>query len=132
MPITVPTLGPDHYASTPQKKFEYMMAHFFESEYSQSNIFKRMISSLPWVAQETNGDTLAFCTLLQRTLETYLRTAFNNVAVEVTEVPTNGSMLAQVRLYVSCQDADGTQLNLGKMIRAESGLIKEIVDIVNG
>ena len=131
MSIAIGTLGPDGWATSPVKKFEYAIGHFFTSEYSQTHLFKGYISSLPWVVQEAQGDMQRFCNLLEKTLTSYLNTMFNNVVVEATEVPTDVQFRGEAKLYVQVVDYDGTELNLGKVLRTENGLIKDIVDIVN-
>ena len=129
--ITIGTLGPDGWVSTPMKKFEYAIGHFFASEYSQTHLFKGSISSLPWVVQESQGNMQDFCTLLEKTLISYLNTMFQNTVVEAVEVPTDTQFKGEARLYVQVTDYDGTELNLGKVIHTENGLIREIIDIVN-
>ena len=129
--IAIGTLGPDGWVTSPMKKFEYAIGHFFASDYSQTHLFKGYISSLPWVVQETQGNMLKFCSLLEKTLTSYLNTMFKNVVVEATEVSTDTQFKGEAQLYVQVTDYDGTDLNLGKILRTENGLIREIVDIVN-
>lgn len=126
------SLGPDGWVITPLKKFQAMMAHFFVNEYSQTHLFNGRISSLTYIVQSTQGDVSAFCAALDKTLMSYLSTMFNSVVVDVAEVPSDRQFYGEVRLYVSVRDDDGTELNLGKVIRTENGLLKEIIDIVNG
>ena len=130
--VVIPTLGPDAWVMTPQKKFDIMMSHFFVCEYSQDYLFKGNISSLPWIVQETAGDATACCSLLQTTLRTYLERGFQSVEVDAVEVPTDDNLKAEISIYVNCQDHDGTILNLGKILRAKEGSIIEIIDILNG
>ena len=61
----------------------------------------------------------------------YLSTMFNNVVVEANEIPSDVQFRGEVRLYVSVTDASGVELNLGKVLKTEEGLIREIVDIIN-
>lgn len=129
--VAIGTLGPDGWVTSPVKKFEYAIAHFFASEYSQTHLFKGYISSLPWIVQDTQGDMLRFCSAIESTLTSYLSTMFSNVVVEAAEVATDKQFIGEVRLYVQVTDSDGTVLNLGKILRTENGLIREIVDIVN-
>lgn len=129
--ITIGTLSSDGWVSAPMKKFDYAIAHFFASEYSQTHIFKGNISSLPYIVQESQGNMQDFCSSLEKTLTSYLNSMFQNVVVEATEVPTDTQFKGEVRMYVQVTDYDGTELNLGKILRTENGLIREIVDIVN-
>lgn len=130
--VVIPTLGPDHWVSSPQKKFDFMMSHFFVAEYSQDYLFHGRITSLPWIVQETAGDVTACCSLIQTSLRGYLERGFISAEVDAAELPSEDSSRAEIRIYVTCQDADGTVLNLGKILRAQEGNIVEIVDIING
>ena len=129
--VAIGTLGPDGWATSPQKKFEYAIAHFFASEYSQTYLFPGNISSLTWIVQTAQGDMPKFISLLETTLTGYLSTMFNNVVVEANEIPSDVQFRGEVRLYVSVTDASGVELNLGKVLKTEEGLIREIVDIIN-
>ena len=128
----IPTLSSDGWVTTPQKKFDFMMSHFFVAEYSQDYIFHQGVTSLPWIVQETTGDATACCALIQSSLRTYLERAFFQVEVDAGEVPTEDNLSAEIRIFINCVDYDGTVLNLGKILRAKEGMITEIVDIVNG
>lgn len=125
---TVPVLGPQHWVLTPQQIFDQVMSDFFVSEYSQDTLFRDSVTSLTWIIQTSYGDITACCTAIQESLRTYLTSYFNNVDVEAAEIPSDNTMKADIRVFVTCNADDGTELNLGKLIRSESGKITEIIN----
>ena len=125
---TIPVLGPDHWVTTPQQVFDQAMSDFFVSERSQDTLFRDSVTSLPWIMQSTMGDTTACCVLIQQQLQTYLMSYFNNVVVEAAEVVNEDSLKADIRIFVNCTASDGTDLNLGKLIRSEGGKITSIIN----
>lgn len=127
----VPSLSPDGWVSSPQKKFDYLLSHFMVAEFSQSYVFAGQVSSLTYLVQLYQGDTEGFCTALQTTLLRYLNSQFNNVVAEITEVDTTSQLKSAVRMFITVDDEEGNTINASYMIKTSGTIITEILKLMN-
>lgn len=127
--VVIPSLSEDHWASGSIKVADILLSHFFLSDYSQTYLYPGMVSSLPWILQETQNDMARTLTLAQSTLSNYFNKHFNNVVVEVSEVEnkTNPSK-AQISLYIQFTDNDKKEYVIGKLLEIADTKITKIIN----
>lgn len=131
--IVYPSLSEDGWVSSGIKIGDNLFSCFLISDYSQSYIYSGLISSFPWILQETQNDMSRTISLTQQTLSDYFSRYFNNVIVEVMEIdnltdPSKG----QISIYVKYSDSDNKEYVLGKMLEIADLTVKKIIDINNG
>lgn len=133
MSNVMPSLSEDSWCFSGVKIADYMLAHFFLSDYSQTYIYFGQVSSLPWIITDNQGNIGATCAATQRTLQTYFSRYFNNVVVEVSEEPNvDEPSKAQMSIYVKFTEEDGTTQVVGKMLTINDTVIEKIINISNG
>lgn len=131
--ILFPSLSEDGWVQSPDKIADYMLSHFFVSDYSQTYNYKGQVSSLPWILQDTQGNITQACTAVRAALNTYFSRYFNSVVVEVRELPNPDSPTkGQITIYVNFTDAQGKVYVLGKLLQIADTIIEKIININNG
>ena len=131
--VYVPTLSTDEWVNNSMKTADYLLSWFFLSEYSQTYLYIGEISSLPYILHTTQGDMVQAATLTRETLKKYFSRHFNNVVVEVSEVPNDADPSAgQLKIYLKFTDKEDKEFVLGKMLEISNMTIKRIIDINNG
>lgn len=131
--VLFPSLSEDAWVSNSVKTADNLMSHFLLSDYSQTYLYKGLVSSLPWIIQNTQGDMTRTLQLVQATLVTYFTRYFNNVVCEVTEVPnTTDPSKGQISIYLKFTDTENKEYVLGRLITIIDTKISEIINISNG
>ena len=129
----LPSLSEDGWVTNPDKIADYLMSHFFVSDYSQTNMYTGHISSLPWILQETQGDIANTTRMITDTLTVYFKRYFEDTTIEVSEVPNNESpSKAQLSIYIQFTDIEGKKHNISKLLLYSDTIIDKIVNISNG
>jgi hypothetical protein len=132
-PILYPSLSEDSWVSSPLKKADYLFSTFFVADYSQTYLYKGRVSSFPYILQSTLGNVSETCAVTRETLLTYFTRFFNNVVVEVEEVPNlEAPSKAQISIYVRFTDIDKKEHVLGKMLQYQDTIISKIITMNNG
>ena len=131
--ILYPSLSEDGWVSSPEKTADYLMSTFLVSDYSQTYLYKGLVSSLPWILQDNQGNIARACTAVRDTLNTYFSRYFNNVVVEVNEVEnTESPTKGQMSIYVKFADKTGKEHVLGKLLKLADSIVESIITINNG
>lgn len=131
--VLLPSLSEDGWTNSPMKVGDYLMSHFLLSDYSQTYLYKDKVSSLPWIIQNTQKDITDTVLLTQTTLSEYFTRYFNDVVVEVTEIPnTLEPSKGQISIYVQFSDTEGNEYVLGRMVTIIDSKINEIITLNNG
>ena len=131
--VLFPSLSEDGWVTSSVKIADYLLSHFFASDYSQTYLYHPSVSSMAYILQETQGDVLASCLTMRDTITQYLNRYFTNVVVEATDgtLDTDPSK-GIINLYVKFTDSDGVSYSLGKLLRLSNMRVTEIIDINNG
>lgn len=132
--VLLPTLSGDGWVNSSLKVADYLLSHFFLSDYSQTYFYEGYVASMPWIIQDTQGDMSKTCKVVQETLSTYFTRYFNDVVVEVTDVTdeTNDPSRGQISIYLNFTDTENKQYTMAKLINIIDSKIKSIIDINNG
>jgi hypothetical protein len=128
-----PSLSEDGWVVSTQQQADYLLADFFASDYSQTQLYLDKVSSAAYVIYKTQGDIIGTKNLLQSTLSDYFSRYFLNVNVDVTEVP-NELDLSRVTLaiFLTFIDLDGVFFSLDKVFDIVDGKAVNILSINNG
>ncbi len=133
VPNFVPSLSEDGWVDSPELMGDYVLSHFFVSDYSQTHLYKNSVSSLPYLVQKYQGDINGLLSSVQSTLQIYLSRYFTGVIVEANPVPnpTNSNKIG-FSIYVSYVGNDGNTYTLERLIHTNNSKILEIINTNNG
>lgn len=133
MSIVLPSLTEDGWVLSEAKQADYLLSHFFLSDYSQSYIYNNEVSSFSWIVAQHDGDPVMMSINLKSTLERYFLKYFNEVDLEITNEkdPYNDNKVI-LKIYMQFTGKDNKTYNLGKLVFLENTIVKKIVDINNG
>ncbi len=131
-PKYIPTLSEDGWMSDPLQKGDYLFAVFMLSEYSQTTIYPRQVSSFSYIMEEGTGDPAETARLLETQLTTYFTRHFNNVTVSADYPSGQQSSLVYLTLSLNYEDNNGKTYSLIKAIETLNSKVVKIENIVNG
>ena len=111
---------------------DYLLSHFFLSEYSRAQVYRGGISSFVWILQKYQNNMEATERETESALLRYFGAYFTNVRVEVlVKEETPGSSRMQIHMYVSFADEKGREYSLGKVIQTLDSKVIKIMEINN-
>lgn len=129
----VPSLSEDGWVNSPILMGDYLLSHFFLSDFSQTELYNGSISSLPYLITQYQGNISGLLSAVQTTLQQYLSRYFSSVTIETNQVPnpTNSSQIG-FSIYVSYVGADGVTYTLDNLIQTMDSKISSIIKTTNG
>lgn len=130
--VPVPTLTLDGWVTSGINKADYLIAHFFESEKSQTSLYGNSVASLQWVIQNNQGDIILTCQAIRETLSEYFSKYFSNVNITVThkqDPPESSQYL--VSIYLSFVDDKGQNHTLDRVFTLLNSKFKLVTDLNN-
>ena len=133
--VYFPSLSEDGWVTSPERQADYIMSHFFASDYSQTQLYLSHVASMSWVIAEANGDVNKTISLLTSSLTSYLGNYFTNVVVSVREsIPAVVTDATRVSLIIDASfiDDTGNTIILGKLLEIQNSLFSKITNISNG
>ncbi len=131
--ILYPSLSSHSWTESPVITADMLMSDFIAAEYSQTYIYKDVISSLPYIMQETNGEPEKTASMIQKTLETYFNRYFTGVIVETNVMEnTANDGKDSVSIYLQFTDANGVAQNLNKLMTYSNMKFVSMINLNNG
>lgn len=130
--IFFPSLSEDGWVTSYQQIADLSLAHFFESDYSQTQIYFGNVSSFSYILQQYNGNLTETATEVESVLTNYLSSMLNNVSVSATLDPTQNTSSSSITLYVSFTDELNKTITLGNILQVENSKLLKVVKINNG
>lgn len=128
----VPTLSFDGWVKSSAAKGDYMFAHFYESEKSQTVLYGQNISSMQALIQENQGDMTRTCQAIREALSIYYGRYFVNVEAEVQVDPGSLNTTAvTLNIYVSFTDVEGKTYTLASLVEILDSKIKKVTKLNN-
>ena len=128
----VPSLAPEGWVSTPSEMADYMLSHFFLSEFSRSQLFAGKVKSFVYILQDNQNNINGITRTTRDTLEEYFKNYFTGVAVEViSKEQSTGSNVFDLHIYVGFTGNDGQEYSLGKIINTVDSKVVKIMAINN-
>ena len=127
-----PTLDTDSWVKTSIKVADYLFSHFFLADYSQTSIFIGQVSSFAWILQHYQSDMSQIMTQTQQTLSNYFSKQFDEVEVQIDEIPNPDSINDhKLSLFLTFKDQDGITHNLERIIKYQGLKVTEIISVLN-
>jgi hypothetical protein len=131
-PSVIPALSQDGWVTSTAQKADYLISHFFLSEYSQSLLYAGNVASFQWIIQNNQGDMLKTNSTLRETLRIYFSRYFSEVVVEsnYVETPENSGRV-RITLYVSFKDHEGKEFVLSRLVEILDTKIEKVLKLNN-
>jgi hypothetical protein len=130
--VPIPTLSLSGWVASGSAKADYLFAWFWESEYSQSNIYAGKIASLAWLVMRYGHDPDALASNITKTLQTYLGRVYpEGVYVKCTHnanTPSNPTNQYAVQLVIEISEG-GQIKSFGKLINYAGSKIVSIINM---
>lgn len=118
---TIPTLTLDGFVNNKNAQMGKLFEYFLASDYSQSNVFYRDISSLKYLVTEYK-DSQELKREIENTLSKLYKRHFDNVSVLVEVKESELSSTTELLINITA-DNDGKQYYLAKDIKQSNGEI---------
>jgi hypothetical protein len=132
LPKYFPSLSEDGWVTNTIIKANYLFAHFFIAEYSQTTLYPGYVSSLPYIIEQGMGDPNETANLLNKALSNYFTRYFNNVTVEVDYPLGQEGSRVYLTIFVSFDGPNGQTYSLGKIINMVNSKVISIENLNNG
>ena len=128
-----PVLDTDGWVNSSIKVADYLLSHFFLSDYSQTAHFPGQVASFAWIVQRYQGDYTRIQEEIQSTLASHFEKQFSNIEIQVGDVPNaDSNNQKQLSLYLVFTDASGANFNLSRTIQYSDNLkITNIISVSN-
>src|SRR5574343_1210399 len=131
--LLLPTVSESGWVRDPVSIFDRLLSYMIVSDYSQTNLYRGNITSIPKILQQHQGNitdmTIALGDNIGRYLGRYYKTA-SAEALDITE-DINDSKVT-LSLYVKVTDYYNQSHVLSRMIEKQNGIVKKIININNG
>lgn len=99
--ISVPTLSTFGWVSTPSEKIDFLLAHYVNSEKTQTALFGQNVANLQWVIFNNADDMPGTCRELESSLKNYLARYYpEGVSVE-TRYTLDDPQLSETRVKIT-------------------------------
>ncbi len=132
MANAIPSLSGKGWIQDVKPKADKLMAYYLTSNYSQTDLFRGDVVSLPKQVQEHNSDPVALRDLIRADLERLLGRYFDSVTVDVsTDIP-NKDDPARLNITLNATVVqDGVSYALGRLIESAQGQVAKIFTLNN-
>lgn len=128
MQPTVPSLSSEGFITDIRKLADTIIAHYFASDYSQSNVFYGEITSLAYQVQLYGNDPDRLKEEIQSRCTRYLERYFDAaiVNVSINENP-GGTKFGYEIVFDATVVKDNVKYNLGRLIEVQNGKMVNII-----
>jgi hypothetical protein len=131
--IPVPTLSANAWVKDPNGKIDFLLAHFYESEKSQTAVYGDNVASLQYIVQKYGSDITALVNNIKLGLEKYLARYYDTVVVEVTSDDTSANITGAINLKLYCEVSEnGITNSVGNLLKTNSSKITSFTKLNNG
>jgi hypothetical protein len=131
--VLLPSLSQDGWVSSTKEKLDYLMSHFFLSDYSQTSIYSRHVASLSYILQANQNKMIDTKNAVTTTLTDYLsRYKFTDVIVDVgikEEEP--GSVRQIMSIYISITDHENKNHTFSSVIETNESKFSKVIQLNN-
>lgn len=129
----IPTADLDGWVNSPIKVADYLVSHFFLSDYSQTMEFKGDVASFSWLLHSHQGDISRITSETKNTLADYFSKYFHDVKVEIVEKQEENSINNYgLMLYLEFTDNLGIIHTLSRLIKHNGMKVNDIIAVING
>lgn len=129
----LPTLSTDGWVISTPQKVDYMLAHFYASEITQTLLFPNHVHSLVNLVQKHKDDLIELGSQVQESLRRYFSAYFPSVTVraQAREMPEKPGFVA-LHMFIEVRDYEGVIYNAASVADIEGSKIMKISAINNG
>ena len=130
--LYLPTLSEEGWVQSSAEQADYLLSHFFASEYSQTHLYQGNVASFQWILQNGQGDMVKTTNEIKTTLSFYFAKYFTGVDAECTykeETPNSSKIV--ISIFMTFTDAAGKTYSLGKALDIVNSKISKIININN-
>lgn len=131
--FVVPALSADGWVQSSKERADYLLSHFYLSDYSQTHLYTGNVSSLSYIMTTYGHDKYLLQTNLQKTLQDYfVRYNFKNVIVDINIVDETPDSNKQIlKIYMGFTDEEGQEITLENILSIINGKFAKVVSKVN-
>ncbi len=131
-PTYFPSLSESSWITSSIQKADYLFSHFFESNYSQTEIYKDNVSSFAYLVAIYSEDPDRLVSEVQKTLQNYFGRYFNTVVCEVTWFANKlNTSIIELTIYLTFIDDEGKEYNLSRVLSTTGGKIVSVLNSNN-
>lgn len=136
--IFYPSLSETGWTGSSEQIADALFSDFYESNFSQTNIYKGQVASFAYAIQSCQGDIQRTISTLENVLKSYFLRYFKAVDVEVRDVSNevpgtdSNSSLVSLGIYLSFTDTDDKTFNLSRVIQNAGTKTAKVIKINNG
>lgn len=129
--IPCPSLSTHGWITDPVTKFEFLISHFFLSDYNQTYLYRDNVTSLPRIIELHGENTGAVISDLKDKIDRYLGRYYDNSNTNVDLTDPN-SEDSSVSLSISITVIDkGTQNTFTRLLQTLNGKVQSLTKINN-
>lgn len=133
--VSLASLSAKGWISDVPNILDYLMAHFYESEYTQSTLYAGQISNLQYLVQKYGGDPNQFVAALTNTLQVYIGRYFpDGVSLEITHNADDADFDGGVKYNVTVRvqvTRDGQTYSIAEVLKGLDGVFEVVRGLVN-
>lgn len=132
----VPTLSSSGWVYSASHKLQFLLSYFYESLYSQSQLYYTNITSMSYLLYQYGTDPYKFASEVETSLKNYLSRYLNsnNLIVECTAnsstTSTNG--ISSINMYIQFTNENGKIVTLSNLLNVSGNKIVSVINTVNG
>ena len=133
--IPVPTMSTQGFVTDLAGKLDYLLAHFFLSDYNQTQLYPGGVLSFHELVQRCGGDAEQLMELIQRGVSSYLGNYYDSVQVDVTPaipLDQDPSVRVEIIMSIALRDANGGVGAYTRKLIAQDSKLSQIVKLSNG
>ena len=130
----VPTLSTMGWVRDAVGKMDFLLSHFFLSDYNQTYLYRGHVTSLPRIIEKNGSDVKGLLEDLERSLFAYLGAYYDSVEVSATEGVNpieSPSNKLDVVLTLGVSEA-GVQGRYTRLLQASGSKMQNILTLNNG
>ncbi len=132
--IPVPTLSTQGFVRDLSGKLDTLLAHFFLSDYNETQLYPGAVTSLPELIQRCGGDAVQAVPLIKDALQAYLGPYYPSLQLDVSpRTPLDIDPSIKVELLITIAIRDGDSIgSFKRLVLAEDSKLSSIIKLNNG
>jgi hypothetical protein len=123
----LPVLGPEAWVTDPRKKLDYLVAHCYASDASQTFLFPKKVSSMASVIKDNHGKLEQARQEIQQLLKDYFTTYFDIVEVSVFISETDDFHKGELILTARVGSSEGETVQLNEVLTNNGSLSRNFL-----
>lgn len=126
----VPTLSGDGFATDIRVKADALIAYYFASDFSQSNVFRENVISLAYQVQQLGNNPTELKRAIEMSTEEYLGSHFDTASVQVSIPDTTDAAQYEI-VFDAVVTQDDLKYSVGKLVEVQNNRVVRIIDKLN-